>query len=1531
MVGSGGAGGTSGGDGSNGGNSGFYTILALGGGGGAANNHDNGAVGGSGGGGSWGGSGGSATSSQGNSGGNGSGGANYAAGGGGGAGAAGSNAPNSNVGGNGGGGTSSSISGSLVTYAGGGGGGGGNSSGGTGGSGGGGAGSTPAVAPSNGTANTGGGGGGAGGNGATSCGSPGISGGSGGSGVVVVAYPTAQASNFTCGGSLTTSGSNSICTYTSSGTFTVNSVALSTSTQSYSDAFAYIASPLNSSLYTNYVYDPLGRTTVASNIVGTTTNTYAGWETTTTDPDGHVKDYFNDDFGNLIQVVEHLAVGNATTTYMYDAVNNLATTTDAVGNVRAFTYDGLGDRLTAQDLHAPADSTYGTWSYTYDPQGNLKSTVDPDGHAITDTYSALNQLATESLTGSGVQISNSYAGCSYGKGQLCIASSTVARILYGYDPFGRIIIATTTIATSSITATYVFNYGYDRQGNLTSVLNKTTGAFVGYLYDTAGLIASTSRGFGGATSTIASMFSYSPINQVGQVIFGSGASTTYSYDPNVLYRLTRIRTLGAGSTTTVTTTYATSTLNNSVVSYWKLDGNSNDAAGGNNGSDSNITYSNGNGIINQGAGFNGSSSEITTTFSSFGSFATGTVSAWVKFNSLSSGEIIGEWDVYPGHILALLTDGTNLSCNRGAVTTNAQSSYPISNFSTGIWYNIVCTVSVSGGIASTQLYVNGTAVGTNVSSAGTLDTGSKALSLGSDYYNGAWGGFLNGDIDEVGIWNRLLTPGEITQLYNSGVGVPYPFVTATSSTTTGSTALQDLNYTYDPVGNITSRVDNSANGYGQQVTYTYDQLNRLLSASTTLSNSNSYDQTFAYDLLGNLLTGPNGTYSYTGNTGSNYANPDAVTQTVLTTGASAPTIVFDNSTLGGAGSYVSSLTFAHTTNNTGNGLILVSIEEASPSVCNSASITSVTYNGVSLSNLGYYTSNSSPINGGMQTFYGFSPAIGTHNVVITASGNCIGYAVAATYTGVKQSGIPDASGAGNPLSDSGAVTYFQATTTTASNNAWAVLAAVPSASNSASAGLRTNIRQQSLGNIVYADSMGPISPAGPLALNWTTSAPTDWLANYFSIPAASSSPGVTATTTYSYDKNGNLTELVTGATTTTYAYDYLNRLVAIGTNGATTTLYGYDQFGNRMFQIMGSTTTLYPNKYYSIVTTAGVGTSTTATTTDYVWLPSQGGQPDQLLAEIFQPLVNGVATGTASTYYVHSDNLGNIDVLSDASGTAQQVLSYYPYGANVVNSGQNISSRQFEGLFNDSSGLVYSNARYYNPAQGQFTSEDPMFLGDPRQQNLQDPQALNAYSYAEDNPISKNDPSGKQWVEAAEEASNEGEVMIQNAPSEWNAITQALSSQSFQYYQEQAVSYLNPVISDITSLPNRIPSSLGPKILYFGAGAISLIGAGEEYGQKILDAIDQFANIPTGPSTPTISTYYGNPNANYFTQATISAYHPQINTNVSTHVQIGSGGGQNTSSSQQISSNPQAGYSAFVGLFNPFVPQSVSTPSVAKH
>ena len=234
-VGAGGAYGTANTDvkGSNGSNSVFNSITSTGGGGGGCASqsaNSTGANGGSGGGGGqWyngsNTSGGTGTSGQGNNGGGGAGGTTYnSGGGGGGAGAIGGTFSGA-TGGSGGVGLANPITGSTTgqlvssTYylAGGG----GAYNGGTGGTGGGGASGTGVTGNGvDGTANLGGGGGG------SYTGNTTVHGGNGGSGVVIISYPAPQKFG---GGVVTTSGSNVIHTFNTSGTLS----PLSSLTASY--------------------------------------------------------------------------------------------------------------------------------------------------------------------------------------------------------------------------------------------------------------------------------------------------------------------------------------------------------------------------------------------------------------------------------------------------------------------------------------------------------------------------------------------------------------------------------------------------------------------------------------------------------------------------------------------------------------------------------------------------------------------------------------------------------------------------------------------------------------------------------------------------------------------------------------------------------------------------------------------------------------------------------------------------------------------------------------------------------------------------------------------------------------------------------------------------------------------------------------------------------------------------------------------------------------------------------------------------
>jgi YD repeat-containing protein len=122
----------------------------------------------------------------------------------------------------------------------------------------------------------------------------------------------------------------------------------------------------------------------------------------------------------------------------------------------------------------------------------------------------------------------------------------------------------------------------------------------------------------------------------------------------------------------------------------------------------------------------------------------------------------------------------------------------------------------------------------------------------------------------------------------------------------------------------------------------------------------------------------------------------------------------------------------------------------------------------------------------------------------------------------------------------------------------------------------------------------------------------------------------TATTTYTYDNNGNLTSSGNGTATTTYTYDYANRLTGLFAGGATTS-YGNDAFGARVYQIVATTSTsTYLFKFYSVASTTKSATNY-ATTTEYVF------NGDTLLYTFDQPFKNGAVTGTAQTRYVHPE------------------------------------------------------------------------------------------------------------------------------------------------------------------------------------------------------------------------------------------------------------------------------------------------------
>ncbi|MES2930633.1 MAG: RHS repeat-associated core domain-containing protein [Patescibacteria group bacterium] len=308
---------------------------------------------------------------------------------------------------------------------------------------------------------------------------------------------------------------------------------------------AYSSPSTTAALYTVYSYDPLERVTNTTNSVGTITNAYSDWKTTVTDSRGKVKGYYTDAYGNLVRVDEHNSGSPYSTYYGWNRNGNLLSITDALGNIRNFTYDGLGNRLTAEDLHAAGDATFGTWTYAYDNSGNITQTISPEGKAVNHTYDDANRMASEDYLGTtGTEISYAYDLCTNGIGKLCsVTMASGSDTAYTYDANGNIDSEIKTIASAPYTTYYI----YDRQGNL-SALGYPDSSQVRYLYNPAGYINQLKKKEpGGSFATLISNVDYSPLGQISLISYANGTITINTYDAMHLYRLSNKTTVNGSS------------------------------------------------------------------------------------------------------------------------------------------------------------------------------------------------------------------------------------------------------------------------------------------------------------------------------------------------------------------------------------------------------------------------------------------------------------------------------------------------------------------------------------------------------------------------------------------------------------------------------------------------------------------------------------------------------------------------------------------------------------------------------------------------------------------------------------------------------------------------------------------------------------------------------------------------------------------------------------------------------------------------
>ncbi|MCL5994832.1 MAG: RHS repeat-associated core domain-containing protein, partial [Chloroflexi bacterium] len=126
-------------------------------------------------------------------------------------------------------------------------------------------------------------------------------------------------------------------------------------------------------------------------------------------------------------------------------------------------------------------------------------------------------------------------------------------------------------------------------------------------------------------------------------------------------------------------------------------------------------------------------------------------------------------------------------------------------------------------------------------------------------------------------------------------------------------------------------------------------------------------------------------------------------------------------------------------------------------------------------------------------------------------------------------------------------------------------------------------------------------------------------------------------------------------------------------------------------------------------------------------------------------------------YWLHGDHLGSASLTTNSSGQPIAQLRYSPFGetrwANPSASATP-TDRRFTGQRQENAGAVGSlydyGARVYSPLLGRFLSADSL-VPQPG-----DPQSLNRYSYALDNPLKYTDPTGHDVACAGRDASECG-------------------------------------------------------------------------------------------------------------------------------------------------------------------------------
>ena len=186
--------------------------------------------------------------------------------------------------------------------------------------------------------------------------------------------------------------------------------------------------------------------------------------------------------------------------------------------------------------------------------------------------------------------------------------------------------------------------------------------------------------------------------------------------------------------------------------------------GGNNTEDLSVA-----GKINTAIHLDGSADYIIAADSASFDTAGISLSAWVNLDAVDREHFVFSRDSGvegDRYFLSYIGSNNKLRCYTWNAGNSAVTFDGSNTLSASTWYHI--TMTYTSGM--TKVYLNGVVDGSTATQTGSLKTGNEPLYLGVQNYAGTFYSYLDGKLDDLRYFNRVLTVDEISLIYNSGNG-----------------------------------------------------------------------------------------------------------------------------------------------------------------------------------------------------------------------------------------------------------------------------------------------------------------------------------------------------------------------------------------------------------------------------------------------------------------------------------------------------------------------------------------------------------------------------------------------------------------------------------------------------------------------------------------------------------------------------------------------------------------------------------------